>query len=305
MASILAPTETALAPHSERPIHFKFRDYEISGILHTPANLPASGVRTGILFLNSGLRYRIGPYRQYVRFARKFCAAGYYVMRFDFPGAGESSGEIRDYSVYREMFLNNKDFTRTALDKLIAETGVADVHSFGMCSGAYNSLLSGGADPRIKKLILLSLPSVQLGELTQQSVSDLRVYWYWRKLFQWRSWVNLLMFRSKFRSLGRAILAFFQRGRKGLQVDPDVWNGVRRFTQSGDILLAYGGQDPFYQFYLETLAKRLPELGRQAQARITTQVVEPAGHTFSQIRFQDDVFERALAWLDPASRPQE
>jgi pimeloyl-ACP methyl ester carboxylesterase len=304
MASTLIASEAAVAAHGERPVRFRFQDYEISGILHTPSELPASGTRSAILFLNSGLRYRIGPYRQYVRFARQFCAAGYSVLRFDFPGGGDSSGEFADPDTYRKVFLDNKEFTRTALDYLLAESGGERAICFGLCSGAYNSLLSGAADSRIEAAILLALPTVQLGEqaITHDTVAHLRLHCYWRKLFQWRSWVNLLLLRSRFRTMGHAVLSRFRKGREGLQLDPGVWDSFRTFAKRGDLFLVYGDQDPFYQFYLQTLAKRLPGLDAKSRARIRIEIVERAGHTFSQIRFQQQIFDRALEWLGSISQ---
>jgi pimeloyl-ACP methyl ester carboxylesterase len=253
--------------------------------------------------VNSGLRYRIGPYRQYVRYARRFCAAGYYVMRFDFPGGGDSTGHFDDYRQYRELFLDNTDFTRTALDALVDESGAERLHLFGLCSGAYNALLTGAADPRVDRMILLSLPTAELGEISDESVSHVRMHLYLRKLFQWRAWVNLLLLRSKFRAMGHTVVNAMRTGATPLRTDVAGWNAVQSYTRrGGEALLAYGDQDPFWQLYQDTWGKELRRLGEGAR-RVTTHVVPQAGHTFSQIRFQEELIERTLDWLqtEPAA----
>jgi len=189
------------------------------GILHTPGDHECVTQRVGIILLNSGIRQRVGPYRQYVKLARRLCQAGFYALRFDFPGIGDSEGDVQGISKSQRQFLDQNDSTTNAIDFLKAETGINRVGLLGLCGGAYSALRAGAADHRVDFLLLLSLPVEDLGDFSERAVSRAVMRQYLRKTLQWRSWLNFILLRSNFRSMSRAIVQ--------LSAGSPIWPGGR------------------------------------------------------------------------------
>jgi pimeloyl-ACP methyl ester carboxylesterase len=166
----------------EKPVCFKVGNDVLFGILHIPQGLPHSEKPLGVLFITAGLRYRIGPYRQYVRFARRFCQAGFYVLRFDAPGIGDSEGHFKDLLQYRQHIVENPEITNNIIDFFMAVAGVDRVGLFGLCGGAYDALLTGAANPRVECLVLLSLPVELLDDTMPEGMGQFDHYQNWHSL---------------------------------------------------------------------------------------------------------------------------
>ena len=64
---------------------------DMLGIVSLPAP-DAPQQNTGVVIVVGGAQYRVGSHRQFVQMARLLAAAGYPVLRFDFPGMGDSPG---------------------------------------------------------------------------------------------------------------------------------------------------------------------------------------------------------------------
>ena len=81
---------------SEEPVSFKNRaGQELYGVAHIPC---VHGIekRVGVIFLNPGPGYRIANQRLYVKLARKLAQKGFYALRFDPAGFGESEGFVEE-----------------------------------------------------------------------------------------------------------------------------------------------------------------------------------------------------------------
>ena len=77
----------------ERPISFMSRGFRLSAVMHEPDSEVAK--RCGVLICNAGLQAKAGPFRLGVRLARKLTRIGYHVLRFDYPGIGDSEGMLK------------------------------------------------------------------------------------------------------------------------------------------------------------------------------------------------------------------
>ncbi len=107
---------------------------------------------TALLVVVGGPQYRVGSHRQFVGLARAVAAAGCPVLRFDYRGMGDASGEARGFEAV-------SDDIGAAIDLLFAELpGLRRVLLWGLCDGASAALLycHDRRDPRVGGLCLLN-----------------------------------------------------------------------------------------------------------------------------------------------------
>ncbi|RMF68529.1 MAG: alpha/beta fold hydrolase, partial [Calditrichaeota bacterium] len=137
----------------ERPVTFLSKGKRIFGILHCPEQ---AGRRVGVIFLNSGPQYRVGPHRLYVKAARELARVGFHVLRMDFPGIGDSEGDVE--AIHFDCY--DVEDTRRGIDYLQREEKMEHVVLLGTCAGARNALKTAAQDPRVDAAVLWSLPMI-------------------------------------------------------------------------------------------------------------------------------------------------
>ncbi len=86
---ISAGANKADAPYGERPLVFG-EDRPRFGILVEPPPSARGTKRPAIILTNAGCIHRVGPHRLYVTMARAWAARGFYVLRLDLSGIGDS-----------------------------------------------------------------------------------------------------------------------------------------------------------------------------------------------------------------------
>ncbi len=274
------------------------------GILH----LPSAGAlvrNTGLIFVNSAIRTRCGPHRLYVRLARRLCAAGYHVLRYDPPGIGESLGSIVDAPHYRRRFVDSLDGSVSTVSFFQSETGVNHVGITGLCAGAYCAMVSAAADPRVKFAILASLPVQEVGDLSEEALTNLAIPSYLQKLVNPGSWYNLLTGGMRYDWLLRSVRSLLTKGYASPKLDSTLWQASRRFTETErKTLFIYGEKDWLYEPFVKSYWKKLRRLeqGRQIHE---LHVVEGSNHIFSQRRWQDELIGKSISWLDDIAKRLE
>lgn len=139
---------------------------------------------TGVVIVVGGAQYRVGSHRQFVQLARFLAQAGFPVLRFDFPGMGDSPGDM-------PSFEHTAPHIATAIDGFQRQhPGVERVVLWGLCDGASASLLYVDAtrDTRIAGLALLN-PWVR----SEVSLARTRVkHYYWQRMREPEFWSRLL-----------------------------------------------------------------------------------------------------------------
>ncbi|MBV1911042.1 MAG: alpha/beta hydrolase [Kangiellaceae bacterium] len=98
-----------------------------------------------ILFMNSGLLPHIGPYRLYVKLARKFAKLGFRSFRFDLSGIGDSE-KHKDSRLHK---LQHKEDIKDVIDFLGKEQGDINFVTLGICTGADNAHQTMARDERV------------------------------------------------------------------------------------------------------------------------------------------------------------
>jgi len=148
-------------------------------LLEVPAGANA---RCGVLFVVGGPQYRVGAHRQFVRWSRRFNAAGHATCRFDRAGTGDARGQ-------RAALLDCGVELRATLEAAIVATGISRWVVFGLCDGATLALLHLVNHPAVAGLVALN-PWAPVA-VSAQSQALVREY-YGR---QWQSrafWGRLL-----------------------------------------------------------------------------------------------------------------
>jgi pimeloyl-ACP methyl ester carboxylesterase len=111
---------------------------------------PDVAAGAGIVLFNAGIVHRVGPHRINVTLARKLADMGIPSIRFDLSGLGDSDRAGGEISFEAQAI----DDLRTAMNTLSAATGVQRFGLFGFCSGAFHSVNTARADPRVTGLLL-------------------------------------------------------------------------------------------------------------------------------------------------------
>jgi len=167
---------------------------QLFGILTRPA--ASERRRRGVILLNSGGDYHIGPRRMHVSLARRWAGRGCYVLRLDLSGLGDSDklpGEPGNV-VFPPRAM---DDIRLAVEHMRATYGVQELTLGGMCSGAFHSLRAAVAQLRVNRIILvnplnffwekdMTLETVQTWEVAHKPAE------YRRQLFSLRAWRRVL-----------------------------------------------------------------------------------------------------------------
>jgi len=149
----------------EEPVTFKNRAGQtLFGILHIPDHHVELRPKVGINLLNPGLKNRVAPNRLNIKIARMLCERGFFVLRFDPHGIGDSEGVLPDDlalnlwgHIQKGSFVED---TLTANNYLIKKCLIQHLILIGSCGGAITALLSSAKDKNVKKLILIDLPVI-------------------------------------------------------------------------------------------------------------------------------------------------
>lgn len=120
----------------EHPVFFG-SDALLFGIVSEPPS--GERRRRAVILLNAGADYHIGASGLYVALARRWARRGYFVLRMDFGGIGDSGTRAGrpDEEVFPPAAV---DDMRAAIEMVRTVYGVQEFTLAGLCSGAYHAL---------------------------------------------------------------------------------------------------------------------------------------------------------------------
>ena len=205
----------------EEPINFLNRNGQrLFGIVHTPQG-PSNSPRTGVIMLLSGFGTRTYVHNFYVKIARELCQKGYYVLRFDFHGLGESEGDFPPalYIEYHNdvengLFVSDVE---SSIDFLTSDYKVDNIILVGICGGAITGLfVIAEGHPQVKGGILIGLPVTldSPDRLYQEEITPgsakLTISEYFPKLLSLYSLLRFFSFKSDYRVIFRSMITLIK-----------------------------------------------------------------------------------------------
>lgn len=279
---------------TERALVFDCAGESLVGILHEP-----DGTRhdLAILVVVGGPQYRVGSHRQFVLTSRELAEAGYPVLRFDYRGMGDSTGQTRTFETV-------DDDVRAAIDVLMAEIrGLRGVVIFGLCDAASAALMYACSDPRVVALVLAN-PWVRTD--VGQARTQVRHY-YGQRLLTGAFWRKVVAGQFDLRdSLGSFVHALGRSFGGAARVSTDqpanyidrMLAGLAGSVRIGRPVLLLMSESDLTAREFDELCRSSSAWGEQISAANVSRMDLPgADHTFSSSRSLAAATAAILAWL--------
>lgn len=296
----------------EKPVSFRSDGKTLKGIVHIPER---SWTGRGVVFLNAGLKPRVGPHRIYVKIARRLCEEGFPSLRFDLAGVGDSEGEIVDphYDCFEPSQVSD------AIGFFTQEAAVPEVTLLGMCAGSRIALRAAVGDSRVTSVVLVSFPmtfayansptgrhfSRTVGREGRSSVAH-RFYLahFLRRSRDLGAWRRLLSNGADTKAIVKLALASLWARLRGLgrRVAGQTVDSWRSFLSSGrKMLVVYAQHDEPLIWDFKDHVHLAPHSADEPAYDL--RIIEGACHAFPECGAQERLVDEISAWLkDSRSR---
>ncbi len=253
----------------EKIITFQNKDQRLVGMTHSPdtdERAPA------VLMCHGFTGDRIESHFIFVKMARRLADAGFFVLRFDFRGSGESEGEFKEMTIPDEV-----DDARVALAWLRSQPEVDPerVSVLGLSLGGAIAATLAGDDENISALVLWSALAEPV-RFVEESAA-------WARQFPAPLGAQA---DGSFDLGGHLVGEAF--GETAKEVDP-----LKRIqNHSKNVLILHGTRDktiPISQAerYFEAVGKE----------RASLHFIQGADHTYSAHVWEQEVFDLTENWL--------
>jgi len=279
----------------QQAMQFECGGQALIGVLHQPAQ-PAP---RGVLVVTGGPQYRVGSHRQFVLLGCHLAAQGHPVMRFDYRGMGDSTGDPR-------TFEQVDDDLHAAIRAFFAAVpALRELVLWGLCDGATAAACHAARDHRITGLVLLN-PWVRTDAGWAQAT--LRHYYvrrlasaaFWRKLA-----AGAVDVRSALAALRRTAQAALTTTRARTASTPQpgtaadlparLHRALSRFP--GRVLIMLSGADLGAREF-SALSAHQPQWRRLlAERRVTRVDIAGANHTCARKVWRDHVATSTARWI--------
>lgn len=277
--------------YNEEVTLFECADDTLVGILARPEK-PA---KTGLVMIVGGPQYRVGSHRQFVLLSRSLAAAGYAVLRFDYRGMGDSTGESRN-------FLTVNDDIAAAIDALQQSIpSVKEVALWGLCDGASAALLycAQAHDQRVSGLCLfnpwvrseLSLARTHIKHYYAQRLLKKE---FWQKLLNGNISLGALNDLSQSIRLSASGSGWLNSSEQPFQ--KRMANGWNRFN--GNILLILSALDLVAKEFREVAKTDPAWRGALTRVNLKCRDLNGVDHTFSCAAYRKLAEDSNLEWLE-------
>jgi pimeloyl-ACP methyl ester carboxylesterase len=186
------------------------------GIIGIPKN--NNREKIAVAFIPAGLKYHVGPNRFYVWLSRELSARGYYAIRFDPIGVGDSDGRIESGTI-RSIWQTIEKGRFVKDTKLVCETirkeyDISKIILCGICGGAITSqltaantldLISGVIS--INTAVTLSNVDVSATEKVSQSQIQRNFGNYIKKAGSVQAWKRVIVGETNYKNIKNTIMA--------------------------------------------------------------------------------------------------
>ncbi len=311
----------------EKVISFKNdKGQNLFGIIHIPKKNIFATERIGINLLNPGIKYRVAPNRLNIKIARNLCKLGFYVLRFDASGIGDSEGEFEDGILVADIWEDVQSGrlvgdTLAANDIFRKDYKLDQLFMIGNCGGAITSLLTTVKDEKVEGLCLIDVPINMRTATTSKAEkitgegekSRMLLSGYIQRIFKLNSWYRFFTFKTDYRVLWKVLNGrlkqIFSKKRKNYKeaefseqycrshnLNPFFIESIRKFVkQKKPVLFILAGNDAgteVFNKYIESICPTniYGEL-------VTTCCIRNANHVYTLIEWQELLIDKINNWL--------
>ena len=300
--SLLEDPELPQAPITERPV-FISAGVSLFGIVTEPRSDEKR--RRAVILLNPGADFHIGASRMYVSLARRWARRGYFVLRLDLAGIGDSA--TRSGHVHDEVFPDEAiDDIRVAIEFIRSRYAIVDTTLVGLCSGAYHALRAAADGVSVNRILMvnpqnyfwkkgMTLEQIQLAEvvhnpgLYRQRMLSLRA---WLRIFTGQ--VNVVriaaIYLQRLRLAGESVLRDLAR-RLGIRFPHDLGSELEKIVADGILVtFVFARGEPGIALLKLQAGSAISRLGDRCNVRI----VDSGDHIFSR-RGPRSIMENVLS----------
>jgi len=120
---------------NERPLFFEREDHRLFGVMHIPEE---DEVKRAFVFCHPFGEEKLWAHRVYVSFARELASRGFFVLRFDHTGYGDSEGDFSQSTLAVQL----QDIDRAVMLVKEYSPSVSEVGFLGLRLGATLALMA-------------------------------------------------------------------------------------------------------------------------------------------------------------------
>jgi dienelactone hydrolase len=224
------------------------------------------------------------------RFSRRLAQGGLAVLRFDYHGIGDSTGEIQEFDLEKPLKADvaaTLSWARRAGFDLIALVGI--------CFGTRTALSAIDGDQDISAFALVTMPFADVIAVISQRIGVGGVF---RRLFRPAAWARLSdpSHRRTYRKILKSVLRRLigRRPDRSSKRRPTAFSRLEAATSRNiPVLMLYGAEDRHYlnaRQSLEALQNAMPSL--DVDAAFPGEL-----HGFPTLEGQEFFVERVASWL--------
>lgn len=291
----------------ETPVFFHADGEDLFGIVTRPSG-PATG--TGFMTLSGGaVPFSAGRNDMSVHLCRRLAGMGHTSLRFDYHGAGESTGIVERV----ELGKTHLQDTLAAVD-VLREHGATRIVLSGACGGARNALAAAKDVPELHSLVLFSLPLRDHERVAsrahRRAAREWNLWQYVRRALRPKTWrgffdrrlrrVYLAFAKEKIRAVRRGETAKPAAPKGAGITSPTVQEELIQVIRRGiPILLVYGDEDDYYKDFLLDQNERLGGIIERGADLVDLRVLPGKVHSFHTLELQEQLRALVYDWLDP------
>lgn len=255
----------------EQHVIINTKENSLHGILHLP-QLSSQEKVPVVIICHGFISSKTGQHRVFIQAARELCQGGFAVLRFDFSGCGDSTGEYKAVSVLRQL-----EETKRVVDFVAQHPDIDDrnIILLGHSLGGAIAAVAAANDDRIHKLILLSPVAAPFKDIVKIVGEDLY---------------------EQCQKNGVADFEGFQLGQQFFASLANLHPLQQAGLFKGDVLIIHGSGD--IETPLENAGLYYHVFKRRGRNHCELQVVEGADHTYSSTAWKTECFAILLRWLN-------
>lgn len=240
----------------------------IRGVLH----IPEEGLDQypAVVLCHGFTGNKIGLHRIFVKAARHFCQAGYVVLRFDFSGCGESDGDHGEITIDGQVA---ETLTALGFLKKVSQVNSGQTYLAGLSMGGAVAALAAARAADVAGVVLWA-PVADMYEEIRDLVGESLI--------------------SDVQAYGKADFEGFALSRPFIESLRNNFPLEAAAGFAGPILAIHGTADKDIPWQN---SERYREVRKGLPYSTDVHLLPDADHTFSGLKWEDEVFETTVRWL--------